>query len=39
LIDFLQRGCATLQKITFLLRPVGALEIATPGMKCTPAQV
>jgi len=34
LIDFLRRGCATPQKITFLAHPVGASEISTPILKC-----
>ncbi len=32
---FLRRGCATPQKINFLLRPVEAPEIFTPVLKRT----
>ena len=35
LVDFLQRGAATLQKITFLARPVGATEIFIPVLTRT----
>ncbi len=36
LSDFLRRGCATPQKITFLTRPEGAFEIVTPTLERTP---